>query len=490
MGRGQTAEGHFPNPVAAEVLAGHGGFSPPMLTYALRRAGWTAAADRAWPVSVRPERASPFDMIGAAYAVREFGAPLTDYMAAYVPKYTGLYSNRKLVEAVAAIAMTDAGVPSPWLEAALRTINEFVPQWARPLMRAGTPGGSIRGAYLSDPVTHPLAYHALSALMLTQVAERLSPAARRTLGETLETLNVLVAPDGAADYFGRGEGNVWVPAVTAAAMVEGAALYPERAGRYLAVAEAAVARLRALHLTPEPRPARGSRRSRRLRGRRLVRAHRRLQRAGAVGARGRRRARRDAPTGRARRVPAAGSLEVADGRSGLAVVGTGRSWMAVRAVRSGANHDLRYGFGLLSLKVREGGGWRDLLAPRPLFEGRPITPAPLLGSRDPGGTRVDTSPGAIAIPGRTGAAAWTSASVRCPTGPSSPSRRSAPASATGCSCSRPPAPAVAPARACWPIARAGGSTPRSRFGATAAGTRARSSTSTRCASRRGRAGTG
>ena len=62
---------------------------------------------------------------------------------------------------------------------------------------------------------------------------------------------MLVAPDGAADYFGRGEGNVWVPAVTAAAMVEGAALYPERAGRYLAVAEAAVARLRALHLTPD-----------------------------------------------------------------------------------------------------------------------------------------------------------------------------------------------------------------------------------------------
>ena len=31
--------------------------------------------------------------------------------------------------------------------------------------------------------------------------------------------------------------------------------------------------------------------------------------------------------------------------------------MAVRAVRRGATHDLRYGFGLLSLKVREGGGW-------------------------------------------------------------------------------------------------------------------------------------
>ena len=84
--------------------------------------------------------------------------------------------------------MTDAGVPSPWLDEALRTLNEFVPQWARPRLWAGTPAGVIRGAYLSDPVTHPLAYHALSALMLTQVSERLNPAARGTLGETLEAL--------------------------------------------------------------------------------------------------------------------------------------------------------------------------------------------------------------------------------------------------------------------------------------------------------------
>ena len=57
----QTDFGLFPNPAPAEVLAGHGGFSPPMLSYALRRGGWTAAAERAWPVSVRPARASPFD---------------------------------------------------------------------------------------------------------------------------------------------------------------------------------------------------------------------------------------------------------------------------------------------------------------------------------------------------------------------------------------------------------------------------------------------
>ncbi len=390
----QTPEGFFPNPAPAEVAAGHGGFSPPMLTYALRRAGWTAAAGRAWPMSVRPARASPFDMVGAAYATREFGAPLADYMAAYLPKYTGAYSNRKLVEAVAAIAMTDAGVPSPWLEPALRTINETVPQWARPLVRARTSGGAIRGAYLSDPGTHPLAYHALSALMLTQVFDRLSPAARRTLGETLEALNVLAAPDGAADYFGRGEGNVWVPAVTAAAMLEGAALYPERAGRYLAVAHAAVARLRALHLTPD-------------RGLLVVPGDREGYEgidsyvhtvaynglalwALVVAAE---RAATLPPVVRGE-VPGAGSLEVADRRSGLAVVGTGRTWMAVRAVRRGATHDLRYGFGLLALKVREGGGWRDLLAPRPLSDAR----AP----GDPGGTRVKTAPGAIAIRGTYG----------------------------------------------------------------------------------------
>ena len=140
--RPRRPEGLFPNPVAAEVLAGHGGFSPPMLTYALRRGGWGAAAGRAWPMSVHPARASPFDMIGAAYATREFGAPLAEYMAAYIPKYTGAYSNRKLVEAVAAIAMTDAGVPSPWLDEALRTLNEFVPRWARPRLWAGTPAAS------------------------------------------------------------------------------------------------------------------------------------------------------------------------------------------------------------------------------------------------------------------------------------------------------------------------------------------------------------
>ena len=101
-------------------------------------------------------------------------------------------------------------------------------------------------------------------------------------------------------------------------------------------------------------------------------------------------------------VPAVGRLEVADRQSGLAIASTGRAWMAVRALNRGGNSDLRSGFGLLALKVRQGEGWRDLLAPRALSKGPPLTPAPLLGTRGPGGTRVETAPGAVVIRGTYG----------------------------------------------------------------------------------------
>jgi hypothetical protein len=218
----------------------------------------------------------------------------------------------------------------------------------------------------------------------------------------LEALSVLVAPDGAADYLGRGQGNVWVPAVTVAAMVTGAGLFPERAGRYLAVAEAALGRLRTLHQTPD-------------RGLLVVPGERSgyagidpyvhtvaynglalwalalaADRAAALG-----------PVLRGE-LPAAGPLRVSDGRSGLAVVSTGKTWMAVRALRRGGNSDLRSGFGLLALKVRGAGGWRDLLAPRPRAKGRPLTPGPTLGDRGPGGTRVALSRDTIFVDGTYG----------------------------------------------------------------------------------------
>jgi hypothetical protein len=144
----QTPEGAFPNPAPAEIAAGHGGFAPPMLAYALQRAGWTASAARAWPSLVQPPRATAFDVIGAAYALRDFGAPLAAYLRAYSPPPAGAYNNLALVEAVAALAMR-----SPPPQAAGRVINETVPRLAAPLLRAGT----VTGAFLSDPRSHPLA---------------------------------------------------------------------------------------------------------------------------------------------------------------------------------------------------------------------------------------------------------------------------------------------------------------------------------------------
>ncbi len=94
--------------------------------------------------------------------------------------------------------------------------------------------------------------------------------------------------------------------------------------------------------------------------------------------------------------------------------------------------------------MREGGGWRDLLAPRPLSGAR--TPG------DPGGTRFKTAPGVIAIRGTYGRGGGVKFGFR--------------ALPDGALLS------IAPVRA----------------GARRAGTRHRSSTSMRCASRHGRAG--
>jgi hypothetical protein len=231
------------------------------------------------------------------------------------------------------------------------------------------------------------------------LGSRATPAARRALRATLETLSRVVAPDGAADYLGRGQGNVWTPAVTAAAMLAGARLYPADAGRYIAVARLALARLRALHLTPD-------------RGLLVVPGNRfgldgidpyvhtvaynglalwALTLAGEP-----------APPAPAVTAPAEGVLRVREPRtSGLGIISTGQTWLAVRALRRFGNSDLRSGFGLLALKVYTGRSWRDLLAPRPLVKGAPYTPAPSRGV--PGGTKLTVGRDAIHIAGSFGA---------------------------------------------------------------------------------------
>jgi hypothetical protein len=407
----QQPDGGFPNPVAAEVALGHGGFAPPPLLYAIQRSGErlgdaarVAAAERGWPGAVHPLNASPFDAVAAAHAFRHLrlSEGTRAVVAAWLRGYAiprngalcirkpGCYTNLRLVDAAAVLAAVRTGlrseVPGARLttpvrarRAAARLVNRRVPRIVDHRLVASIDGRRLRGTVLSDPPANPLAYHALSTFYLAEavrdLGRRAAPRARRALRESLDALSVLTSPDGDASWMGRGQQLAWVPALTAAAMVEGAAQVarrrPARAARYLAVARRAVRRLRERHLVdwglrmlPEPRTTTAGHdyyvHTVAYNGLALHA----LSRAADVA--------RRLPALRRRALPAERRLAVADPRaSGVAVSARRGTWLGVHAFTP-RHKDLRYDAGLLALKVRGAdGGWRDLLAPRPLTEGLP-----------------------------------------------------------------------------------------------------------------------
>jgi hypothetical protein len=119
-----TPAGDFQNPFAADLARGHGSFVPGLLVYSLHRAGEVAAAERAWPRTVDPVRASAFDMLGVAYGYRLLRlsdarrAQLYGYMSRYGIPVNGYrclinptcYGNLRLVDALAVLAITGGGV--------------------------------------------------------------------------------------------------------------------------------------------------------------------------------------------------------------------------------------------------------------------------------------------------------------------------------------------------------------------------------------------
>lgn len=415
-----TPTGVFQNPFAADIAIGHHSFVPPMLVYALQRAGQrtgnarlVAAAERVWPQAVDPARASSFDMLGAAYAYRA-PALLSDARRDQLARYTAAYGiplvgrrcllrphcwgNLKLVDALAVLSITGAGIRSPdpaarlgdparARAAAVHIVNARVGQVADHGLTALVGRRRVQGTVLSDPPADPLAYHALTAFMLREAVAQLgraaSPSARRAARESMEALSVLLSPDGDASYLGRGQGQVWVPALAAGALAAGAhdvaATQPRRAGRYLAGARRALRRLVALHAGP--------------RGLQVVPgaltrtttagidpyahtvAYNGLALFGLTQALD---ALAPIPAVRIRRPPADGKLAVRDERaSGLGIVGDGRVWLAVHKTATNAN-DLRHDFGAVALKRRTPAGWIDLLAPRPLTVITPDSAGPAL----------------------------------------------------------------------------------------------------------------
>jgi hypothetical protein len=413
------ANGQFGNPFPADLARGHGAFVPPMLVYAIQRTGERAAdpallrvADRVWPEIIDPARASAFDMIGAAYAYRglTLSAARRTQLAGYLGRYgiptngrrcllrPRCYSNLKLVDALAVLAITGAGVASPDPAARLgnpavarataaAVVNQRIPQVVDHAVRALIDGGPIGGTVLSDPPEDPLAYHALSTFMLGEAVAQLGPAASpavlRARREALDALSVLVAPDGDASYLGRGQAQVWVPALTAAALAGGArdeaALHPKRAARYLGAAKRAIDRLRALYPGPQGLqlvPGAALRATAEgidayahtiaYNGLTLFGLNAALDALGPIAA---------VPLG----APAAdGRLSVQDEHAtGLGVLASGRVWLAVHKTATNPG-DLRQDFGWLALKRRTPLGWVDLLAPRPLTLVTPDSGGPAL----------------------------------------------------------------------------------------------------------------
>ena len=428
----------FQNPWPADVALGHGSFVPPGLAYGVHAAGLrrddaalVAAAERAWPNAVAPERASAFDMLATAYAYTtlDLGAPRRAQLAGYLSRYgipvngavciaaPRCYNNLKLVDAATVLAITGAGIratdpaarladPAAARAAAARIVNRRVALVADFGLRATAAGVGRRGAVLSDPPSDPTAYHALSAFMLDlavrELGEDAARAAHRAHRATLEALALLLSPDGDASYLGRGQAQVWVPALAAGALAAGARAFPARAPRYLGAARAAIRRLERLHATRD-------------RGFDVVPgAAARATTAGldpyvhtvaynglalfglGVARDALRRVPRRMPV---RAAPGARALMLADpDATGLGVTGDGHTWMAVHAIRRNTT-DLRHDIGLLALKRRTPLGWRDLLAARPRTEATAETAGPALIRRGvaipPAGRDLDVRPGRV-----------------------------------------------------------------------------------------------
>ncbi|WP_320671274.1 hypothetical protein [Patulibacter defluvii] len=462
----QLPDGRFRDPLSGgRATTGYGRV---MLGYGLLRAGLLRDREPLWVAGARalarrnPPSSQSFRALGMLAALervpvlpRTVRRETTRYLRGFQPtsakpgeegpagghqRDRRPYSNLKLVEATSVAMLLRTGLRSTVAGTRLAdraTSRAFVrsvvgPEVARaigPDLRARGADGRITGGILSDSPTYPLAYHALSTWALARTVRELGPAAppaaRRSLRRALDALTVLMAPDGQVAWYGRGQSQVWVPAIAAAAAAEGArAFAADRplAGRLLAVVDRALTLLRDRYRQPDGRlllvdrgPGAAERRD-------MVgidhyagnvvygglAAYGLFEALDALAA---------LPEGlRSGPLPADGDLRVVDGRtSHLAVVRRGPLWFAVHGI---AQHrrDLRYDFGLLRLERRDGDGWRDALRPRPITltgDARTVSAGPqiVVGGEAgyPVGERIDAAAdGTVTVRGgfRTRAGGW------------------------------------------------------------------------------------
>lgn len=323
----------------------------------------------------------------------------------------GCYDNHKLVAGVAALALLatglDGAAPTSLLHdrAALR--RRALDLLAQATVNTGSgarrigKGVSFTGAgILSDPTRNPLAYQALSSMMLGDGVEALGEAApasaRDAFLRSARGLVGLMAPDGNTAYIGRGQGEVWTVAATADALSIAASMTHSALwrGRYLVAAALALRRLQTVY----PLASRG-----------LAMVPRLAEEASEGTGTGEEsyegidgyantvesdglalwalaeatRVLFSLPVTRAQLLPSASNGVFLDpSQTKFAAVTDGSLWYAIHATDSDPA-DARYDFGLVAAERRTGIGWEPILPYRPLTS-TPTTggPALLLGGQE------------------------------------------------------------------------------------------------------------
>jgi hypothetical protein len=339
-------------------------------------------------------------------AIAEFlraHGPLVSSDAGLCYSSADCYDNLKLVAGLADLALVSTGLTSPAPASLLhnraglrRKALGFLAQAAAntgtDARRVGERVSFGDAGILSDPTKNPLAYHALSTMMLGHALVslgRTTPArARAAFFRSARTLVGLMAPDGNVAYVGRGQGQVWTVAATVDALAIAASRTnsPTWRGRYLVGAALAIRRLQAVYpvgswglaLVPRLAGEPGGNYEG-IDGYANSVSYNGLALWALVDAT---RALTAVPATVVQPLPATTNGVFLDpSHTKFATVTNGSLWFAIHGTDSDPA-DARYDFGLAAAEKRDGSGWRTVLPYRPLTF-RPTTggPALLVGGR-------------------------------------------------------------------------------------------------------------
>jgi hypothetical protein len=339
---------------------------------------------------------------------------------------TTRYGNHFLMEALEIIELFKTGLESNDPNAILGGKRQTARDVTSFLLNERVPGIArratidVRGQPTwvhSDPPDNPLAYFGFAAGVYARaVSEYGNNARTATRTPVLRAANAAVwvgGPDGDMGYYGRSQQDSWGLSAIAAG-VETAANIPgstaAQDARFRAVTDRVLARLRDAYgngpmgwwvlpslkedLAAALKGVDGYTGAVAFAGLTLVPLNWALDQMEAGGARSASTIGADADS----------SVVVSQGESTLGVVRRGDVWFAVkRQASSKRRNDMRYDFGLLSLKVREGEGWTDVLRNRPVTSTEEDSVGPILRSGGaeglPRGDKETVGPGTATITG-------------------------------------------------------------------------------------------